>query len=582
MRVMVVDPDDLFAKDVAEHLTQEGFEVVCASSPDQMQAHLRMRSFDTVLIDLSLRRMNGFDVARELRMEHPASELSILVMSPRHRPDAPEIEALKRDIESPFFFEKPLEIPALCAAIRTPRPGPKKPPVSVPVGTPPPVSVPKPSPKPKAASTRKREVEWENIRDLTQIWTNKRTGTLVLAGDKSGVASIVEGGLVNDAAIKTVKQAVFGGVLAFKETSVDGVGDWARMGKLLFKGARLGTDSRTLRRYTTAVLLPNEHTALARSLPLSEDGRSFVGRVNGSDTVARLLDSGGYPLGDVSRDITALVQMGLFELQGTSAPEHVPNIKTSPEAARSGTVQGMGLAQVREANQSEDPTHLLRRLKKELSTIQDALPPVVLGVPADAERALVDKAGARMRQRYAELIARKDVSADVRTLALEIAKKVDAAHRHFNFEQLDRTGSSAPARISVHDEVDQMLEGGRALIETKRWAEADKLLSKAHEKRIDHVAVLANLGWARLHNPEQSLESRTDEGRDFLLLAEQFDPTNGEGQYYLAQVLVASSRLDAAEQRAERAAKADPGDTARAALLRKIRVLRAQEVANSR
>ena len=96
------------------------------------------------------------------------------------------------------------------------------------------------------------------------------------------------------------------------------------------------------------------------------------------------------------------------------------------------------------------------------------------------------------------------------------------------------------------------------------------------------MAVLANLGWARLHNPNQSLESRTEEGKDFLLLAEEFDPTNGEGQYYMAQILVASSRLDAAEQRAERAAQADPSDTARAALLRKIRVLRAQQEAKAR
>ena len=65
MRVLVVDPDDPFAKEVADRLAQEGFEVVCATSPDQMRAHMRTRNFDTVLIDLSLRRMNGFDVARD-------------------------------------------------------------------------------------------------------------------------------------------------------------------------------------------------------------------------------------------------------------------------------------------------------------------------------------------------------------------------------------------------------------------------------------------------------------------------------------------------------------------------------------
>ena len=82
MRVMVVDPDESFAKEAAERLTQANFEVVCAASPDQMRAHLRTREFQAVLIDLSLRRMNGFDVARELRMEIPASSIAILLMSP--------------------------------------------------------------------------------------------------------------------------------------------------------------------------------------------------------------------------------------------------------------------------------------------------------------------------------------------------------------------------------------------------------------------------------------------------------------------------------------------------------------------
>jgi tetratricopeptide (TPR) repeat protein len=356
------------------------------------------------------------------------------------------------------------------------------------------------------------------------------------------------------------------------------------MGKLLFKGARLATDSRTLRRYATAVLTSNAHTSLARSLPLSEDSRSFVGRVNGRDTVAVLLESGGYPISEVSRDITTLVQMGLFGLQreGSQGDKSKRDVEPVLPAQTGAAMQGMGLDRVRKSNQSEDPALLLQRLKKELLTIQDAPPPVVLGVPADAERALVDKAGARMRQRYAELTARKDLSVDVRKMALEIAKKVDAAHRHFNFERLERTGATTQAGISVHDDVEQMLDEARALIEAKRWTDADRLLSKAHEKRIDHVAVLANLGWARLHNPNQSLESRTEEGKDFLLLAEEFDPTNGEGQYYMAQILVASSRLDAAEQRAERAAQADPSDTARAALLRKIRVLRAQQEAKAR
>ena len=69
----------------------------------------------------------------------------------------------------------------------------------------------------------------------------------------------------------------------------------------------------------------------------------------------------------------------------------------------------------------------------------------------------------------------------------------------------------------------------------------------------------------------------SEEGKDFMLLAEQVDPMDSDGQWYLAQVLLVSNRLDAAEQRAARAAKAEPEDGARLALLRKIRSRLAQD-----
>ncbi len=582
MRVMVVDPDEAFATEMSEHLTQAGFDVVHASSPDQMRAYMRSREFQAVMVDLSLRRMNGFDVARELRMEHPASELAILLMSPRHREESPEISSLKRDTESPHYFVKPMEYAAVVGALRMPLPAPKETPISAPpeqtenTEEASPSNAKKPEPKRKK-SGKPREIHWDNLRELVAIWTEKQTGTLVVAGEGGGTAIIVDGGLVDDDAYRTTKSALIGGVVAFKPGQHDSVGDWGRLGRLLFKGARSGSDPRTLRRYFSAVPTPNQFTDIARSLPISKESRGFVGRINGVLTVAEIVDVGGFPLGDISRDITALVQMGLFELK-RSADEAEPKVAETNKAAVSPGTEGR---HVIDANAVEDGEQMLVRLRKELETIKDALPPVVLGVPADADRAMVDAAGNRMRQRYAALIARPDASDDLRKLALEMAKKVDAAHRNFNHGADTQTGSGRRVRMTAFDEVEDMLNRARTLIEAKDWCAADELLSKAHEKRIDHVPVLANLGWARLHNPEHSLEERTEEGKDFLLLAEQFDPTDADGQYYMAQVLVASNRLEAAEERAKRATEAMPDDAHRGALLRKIRVLRAQEQAKS-
>ena len=135
MRVLVVDPDDSFANEVIGHLSTVGLEAVHASSPAQMDAHLRMRTYEAVLVDLSLRRMNGFEVARGLRVEHPPDALEIVLVSPSHSEDAPEIQTLKRDTKSRCFLSKPVDFDALVSALKRPLPEaevPKAAPVEAP------------------------------------------------------------------------------------------------------------------------------------------------------------------------------------------------------------------------------------------------------------------------------------------------------------------------------------------------------------------------------------------------------------------------------------------------------------------
>lgn len=594
MRVLVLDPDDAFGREVVEQLGLGGVEAVYADTPVQMHAHMRNRKFQVVMVDLSLRRMNGFDIARELRMNNPANVLEIILVSPRHKPDAPEILDLRRDTEARFFYNKPLDYTALLAAINTPpkAAAPAPAPAPAPVPTPvakvaaaspapagsktPPTAQPTPA---KAPPAKKRSISWDNVADLVEIWSQRKTGVLVLAGTGSGSAELVDGGLLDDAGRSIVKAALLGGVIAFRVGHVEGTGDWARLGRILFKGARAGTDARTLRRYMAALPARNDLTELARSLPLSDGARRFVGRINGKESVESILNRENLAIGEVSKDVVALVRLGLFEFhrEGVSKVSAAAPV-TEPKDSE---FRAMNRANIEEAHAAAGEDQILARLERELETIKDAPPPVVLGIPADSDRSLVDRAGARMRQRYAEIVAKRNISHEVRALALDIAKRIDRAHRTFNFDAQISTGRREVVDTRV-DEIGQMLSQSRQFIEQKSWEEADRVLAEAHKKQIDHVPVLANLGWARLHNPRLDLEVRTEEGRDFLLLAEEFDPLDKDGQYYLAQVLVASNRLDAAEQRAARALQSAPGDAAREALLRKIKRLRAQAEAKAR
>jgi CheY-like chemotaxis protein len=580
MRVLLVDPDEAFAMEMAKECSAQGIELVHADSPEQMRAHMRIKPYDTIVMDLSLRRMNGFDVARELRMEHLASEIEIVLTSPRHKEDASEIVALIRDAEVRFFFNKPIDYPRMLEAFRTPRPPPKKvaakPPKATPVRPAAQPQGPSGSQSPvdrKPAKPKNRpKVHWENAKALVEIWIGRQSGTIVVSGERSGTALLSEGGVTDDAGPRVLKLALLGGTLAFKEGFVREDGDWRRTGNMLFKVARAGCDARTLRRYLKVVPRSTERTNVARTLPLSNDARTFMGKVDGKQSVQQLLDRYDLPAGEISSDLVALVRLGLLQFlhERDAVAAGRPGVQIEVEASINGAASGLDSDQVRDAHESAGNEQVLQRLERELSTILDATPPVVLGIPADAKRGLVDTAANRMRQRYAEL----------RVLALQIAKIVDMAHRNFNFDAVTSTGLGAAAMFG--DDIDEMLEEGRSLIGDRRWTEADRLLARAHRKRIDHVPVLANLGWARLHNPEVDQETRTEEGNDYLLLAEQFDPMDGDGQYYLAQVLLAAGRLEEAEQRAERALKAVPEDAARKALVRKIKVLTARTEAKAR
>jgi len=181
-----------------------------------------------------------------------------------------------------------------------------------------------------------------------------------------------------------------------------------------------------------------------------------------------------------------------------------------------------------------------------------------------------------MRVRYSAISGDPSSSARLKELALKILEHVDRAKRTFSYESGLATGGSGEVR-DISREVDGLLAAGRHHIEQREWGQADAALQKAHELQIDSARVLANLGWARLHNPDVELEVRTEEGMDFLLLAEQFDINDPDGQYYLAQVLLASNKLEAAEVRADRALKAQPDEPARPALLEKIRAKLAQQ-----
>jgi hypothetical protein len=198
-----------------------------------------------------------------------------------------------------------------------------------------------------------------------------------------------------------------------------------------------------------------------------------------------------------------------------------------------------------------------------------------------------------MRLRYAEIVRRSDSSPELREAAGELLSLVERStrteqdgtvslHASLSYAGSGPHGGSLHGGGSVGGDPTSMMGGGespeerllqrgRSLITQSAWEQADRVLSRARDRRIDHPAILANLAWARLHNPGLPSAQREEDARDLLLLAEQFDAHDPEGQRYLALYLERRGDLGGALGRAQRAQRAQPTDIELQGLVRRLK-----------
>lgn len=203
----------------------------------------------------------------------------------------------------------------------------------------------------------------------------------------------------------------------------------------------------------------------------------------------------------------------------------------------------------------------LRRARRDVDVLRGSDAWVVLGVPRDAPRDLVERAAARMLSRYETLTNQSD--GEMRDLARQLLALVQKAA-----EELAQTHAVAAQKEQPGD--DAFRAGLRAMADGD-WSNADRRFAHARDQNLDSPRNLAHLGWARFHNPDISNADRVQDGLDLLRLAEQLDPNYPDGQYFLAVVLHRKGDDESALRRLRRALKTEPGHVAANALARKLR-----------
>ena len=76
--ILVVDDEDALRTVLSSELQSEGYSVVSASDGDEAISVLQQKSFDLVLLDIKMPRVDGFEVLRFLKERYPKTKVIML------------------------------------------------------------------------------------------------------------------------------------------------------------------------------------------------------------------------------------------------------------------------------------------------------------------------------------------------------------------------------------------------------------------------------------------------------------------------------------------------------------------------
>jgi len=110
--VCIVDGDDSFRRGLARLMRASGFEVRSYGTPESFLAAARSEAQVCVLMDITMPRMSGLQLQRELLAK--GVRLPVIAVSAR---DDEETRAAARQLGARFFLCKPVDDRALLDAI---------------------------------------------------------------------------------------------------------------------------------------------------------------------------------------------------------------------------------------------------------------------------------------------------------------------------------------------------------------------------------------------------------------------------------------------------------------------------------
>ncbi|MEW6060753.1 MAG: response regulator [Bacteroidota bacterium] len=76
--LLVVDDEDALRNVLSSELQSEGYSVMSAADGDEAIATLQQKSFDLVLLDIKMPRVDGFEVLKFIKEKYPKTKVIML------------------------------------------------------------------------------------------------------------------------------------------------------------------------------------------------------------------------------------------------------------------------------------------------------------------------------------------------------------------------------------------------------------------------------------------------------------------------------------------------------------------------
>lgn len=568
MRVLVVEADQGMARLIGDLLESDGHQVRFATDGREALRMADRGDGQALLVDLDLRDLPGLDLLRVMRRRGLLDDAPVVVGLVSEL--TPPLHAEAEGLGVARVFAKPPSLLDLTDVLRNP-PGRERPGVAC-------GFVP------------------ETAAKLANWWARHRSG-VVHAEGPDGPAWVLfrDGGPVGEDARRPLIDALAAGWVEMEPCEVDGDGDRAWLGDLLWTRARAWAAERQGGRLASVEVYPVDLTSAALDLPLRGATRAALRHLRAPVSGWTLVDALRADPHALEADLLALAALELVAIRSSAAVE--PSRRRAPKGrsdfppppafpdelseepdppapawepsrptpvdlapAFHGLRIGTGEPPVRAepiVPEFVPPTPSaadVARLRREAELLARSDPWTVLALPRGAEPPMIHAALARMEGRYAPLLGAEN--AEVRELAERILGQIRAAE-----QSIRQPASDAPPPAEA------LLDRALAALDRDDWSEADRLLTAAREANPDSAEVFAHLGWARTH----LVTYPPDEGPTLIELAVTLDPGCTDAQVYLAELNAQNGDGEAALRRPERALARNPHHPRGQALYRRLR-----------